>query len=260
MASLQLALRNNDFYLDGQPIRGLAGREGLLGWEILLRMRNADGTLIAPNKFIAEAERYRLTPALDRWVLTSTLEMLADQHELGSNVKLMVNVTPQSIVGDQFLEFLFAQLRETCVPGELLCFELNESAAVVQLEHTERFVRALVDAGCKVALDDFGCGLTSIAHLRKLPVDYLKIDGSLIRRIHDDRLAESIVIAVAQAAKALGIETIAEHVESEAVATRLAEIGVDYGQGFFLGRPRNIDAIIAELVASAPALHARVGG
>lgn len=251
LSGLQHALRNNDFFLDAQAVTGLASGKGIIAWEVLLRMRDPEGTVIAPLKFIAEAERYNLATALDRWVLTSALRTLRQGLDIGADPKLMINVTAQSITGDHYVEFVLAQLADAGVPARMLCFELAESTAVAQLGQAERFVKALVDAGCSVALDDFGRGLTSIAHLRKLSVTYLKLDGGLVRRIGEDQLAESIVAAAAQAGKALGIETIAEHVETETVATRLRELGVDYGQGFFLGRPRSLDAIVAELANPA---------
>jgi len=238
---LQDALRNNDFRLEAQPIVGLRTREGeVVGYELLVRMRNASGELLAPDKFLDAADRYELLPALDRWVMCSAADSLRNQgHSLADlPYCFTVNVSAQSIASGKYSAFALEQLALCGLPAAAFCFEIKEAAAVNHLQAAEQFIRELTRAGCKVALDDFGSGLSSLAHLKRLPVQYLKIDGRFVRRVLEDRVAESIVAGIAKAARTLGVSAIAEHVESAAIADRLRELDVEYGQGFYLGRPQ----------------------
>jgi len=245
---LQEALKGNRFQLDAQPIHGLAVGDQVLGYEMLLRLLNEDGKRVAPEKFMCALERYHLTPALDRWVLRSTLDVLRDNSpQLPPGLTFMINVSAQSVANDDFRGFVLGQLRDSHMHAERCCVEIKESAVGNYLREAEAFVRELTELGCAVALDNFGSGLSSLAHLKTLPVGFLKIDGGFVRRILQDPLAESMVIAVAQAAKALGIKTIAAHVETEPVASRLKDLGVDYGQGYYFARPRALDQVIREL-------------
>jgi diguanylate cyclase (GGDEF)-like protein len=236
--SLQEAFRTNDFRLESQPIVGLRAQPGeVIGQEILIRMRNSAGELIAADKFLAAAERYEMLPALDRWVLCTLLDIVKGSSAEELSRCLTVNVSEQSLASGQYASFAIEQLERAGLPPSTFCFELNESAAVNRLADAEQLIRDLTRAGCKIALDDFGYGLSSLAHLKRLPVQFLKIDGRFVRRILDDRIAESIVSGIARAAKTLGVSVVAEHVESAAVADKLRELDVDYGQGFFFGRP-----------------------
>ena len=248
-ANLQQALKGNNFRLDAQPIHRLTDDGAAVAYEILVRMRNEEGELMAPDKFMAAAHRYHLMPALDRWVLCSTLDALKEKAELlPEGVMFTVNVSSQSLVNDGFREFLLEQLRGAGLRPELLCLEINESAAASQLDKAELFVQEVTALGFSTALDDFGCGLSSLAHLKRLPVQFLKIDGGFIRRILTDELAESMVLAIAQAAKTLGIKTVAEHVEQEAIASKLFELEVDFGQGFYFARPKALGRVLSDLI------------
>jgi diguanylate cyclase (GGDEF)-like protein len=238
-ASLQDALRKNDFRLEAQPIVGLRSRAGeTIGYELLVRMRNPAGELVAPDKFLDAADRYELLPALDRWVLCSAIDTLRSHAALGELKHCYaLNVSAQSLASGKYAAFALEQLAQAGLPPSAFCFEIKEAAAVNHLEQAEQFINALGHAGCKIALDDFGCGLSSLAHLKRLPVQYLKIDGRFVRRVLEDRVAESIVSGIAKAARTLGVHAIAEHVESSVIAGRLDELDVEYGQGFHLGRP-----------------------
>jgi diguanylate cyclase (GGDEF)-like protein len=239
-ASLQDALRKNDFRLEAQPIVGLRSRAGeTVGYELLVRMRNPAGELVAPDKFMDAADRYELMPALDRWVLCTAIEALRTHAALAELTHCYtLNVSAQSLATGKYATFALEQLAQAGLPPSAFCFEIKEAAAVNHLEHAEHFINVLGRAGCKIALDDFGCGLSSLAHLKRLPVQYLKIDGRFVRRVLEDRVAESIVSGIAKAARTLGVHAIAEHVESAVIATRLDELDVEYGQGFHLGRPQ----------------------
>jgi Amt family ammonium transporter len=163
-----------------------------------------------------------------------------------------VNVSAQSLANDNYARFALEQFAQAGLSAAQFCFELKESMAVTHLREAEHFIRELTSAGCKIVLDDFGYGLSSLAHLKRLPVQYLKIDGRFVRRVVDDRIAESIVSGLAKAAQTLGVNTIGEHVESGAFAERLRELGVDFAQGFHFGRPQPF----ADLVRSRSATEA----
>jgi diguanylate cyclase (GGDEF)-like protein len=239
--SLQDALKNNDFRLEAQPIVGLRARAGeVVGYELLVRMRNPVGELIAPDKFLDAADRYELLPALDRWVMCSAIDALRARGPSLADLPycFTVNVSAPSIASGKYSSFALEQITQAGLPAGAFCFEIREAAAVNHLAEAEQFIRELTRAGCKVALDNFGSGLSSLAHLKRLPVQYLKIDGRFVRRMLEDRVAESIVSGIAKAARTLGVSTIGEHVESAAIADRLRELDVEYGQGFYLGRPQ----------------------
>lgn len=239
-ASIQDALKNNDFRLEAQPIIDLRTRSGeTLGHELLVRMRSAAGELLAPDKFLDAADRYNFLPALDRWVFCSAIDVLRSPgFALAEQPCFAVNVSAQSLATGKYAAFVLEQLAAASLSPSWFCFEIKESAAVNNLAAAEPLIRDLSKAGCKLALDDFGCGLSSLAHLKRLPVNYLKIDGRFVRRVTDDRVAESIVSGIAKAARTLGVSVIAEHVESAAIAERLVDLDVEYGQGFHLGRPQ----------------------
>jgi len=235
-ASLQTALKANRFGLEVQPIHRLDG-DDVLGNEVLMRMQDGD-QFVGPEKFLAAAQRYHLMPALDRWVLATALRNLAGPAGALLDLGLVsLNVSAQSFKSTNFREALIEQLAASGLPLESICIELRESSAAHHMREAEALIHALHELGVKVALDDFGRGLSSLAYLRTLKVQYIKIDGELIRRVVIDKLAESMVRAIAHAAQTLEIETIAEHVETAEIFDKLCEIGIAYGQGFHLSRP-----------------------
>ena len=245
--NLQDALKTNDFRLDAQPIVALRGNAaGVVGYELLVRMRSAAGELLAPNKFLAAAERFELMPAIDRWVLCSALETLRGHTPLHGDEAcyVSVNVSSQSVANRGYAGFALEQIAAAGLSPSAFCFEFKEAAAVNHIAAAEILIRELTAAGCKVALDDFGCGLSSLAHLKRLPVHYLKVDGRFVRRVVEDRIAESIVSGIARAARTLGVSTIAEHVETAAMADKLRELAVDFGQGYYFGRPQGLGEIV----------------
>lgn len=261
-ASLRDALLNNEFRLEAQPIVGLRVRPGeIVALELLVRMHSHSGELVAPDKFFDAAERYELLPALDRWVVCTALETLKRLDPDRLSYEFTINVSAQSLARPTFARFALDQVAQAALPPSSFCFEIKESAAVNHLQHTEKLIRELTEAGCKIALDDFGFGLSSLAHLKRLPVQYLKIDGRFVRRILDDRVAESIVSGITKAARTLGVGTIAKHVESAALAEKLHDLDVDLGQGFFLGRPEAFAGLLpaAEGVGPRPAAASRRG-
>lgn len=249
-SDLQEALKSNQFQLDAQPITGLRAQEAHpVGYEVLVRLRNSAGEMLAPDRFLDACGQFGLLPALDRWVLCAAVDVLRPHAQALASSPLFfaLNVSGQSLESRKYSAFVLETLAGAGLPASLFCFELKETAAIANLVGADAFIRDITSAGAKVALDDFGSGLSSLAHLKQLPVSYLKIDGRFVRRIMADRIAESIVSGIARAARTLGVVTIAEHVESAAVADRLRELDVTFGQGFHLGRP----APFAELVEQA---------
>lgn len=254
-ASLKQALLSNEFRLQAQPIVDLYNDDGkVLGYEILVRMRDESGTLVSAEKFIEAAERYELMPAIDKWVLTATLKAIASHAEQLAELPLGIalNVSAQSMRSEEFADFAVAALERSDLPSESFCFEIKESAAASHLAATERFIARITGAGANVSLDDFGAGLSSLAHLKRLKVSHLKIDGGLIRRVLEDIHAESLVRGLARAAQTLGVLTVAEHVESEVLANKLKGMEIDLAQGYYYGHPRPLARAFADVARSAP--------
>ena len=251
---LRDALASNQFELDAQPIVRLGTRGAIAGYELLARLRNAAGELVSPDRFLEACAQYGLLPALDRWVLCAAVEVLRPHAQSIAAAPLFfaVNVSAQSLQSRRYAAFALETLAGVGLPPRLFCFELKEAAAVADLEGADALIRELTSAGAKVALDDFGSGLSSIAHLKQLPVSYLKIDGGFVRRIGTDRIAESIVSGIARAARMLGIGTVAEHVETAGIAERLRELDVTLGQGFHFARPQPFVETVRQIV-SVPA-------
>lgn len=227
------ALRENRLVLHYQPIFRLSDGQ-VAHYEALLRMREPTGELILPNEFISAAERFGLMPPLDHWVAGRAIQALHDHPD----ISIVINLSGRSRVDEYLLDFIEVQLRDQNVCPDRLGFEITETAAVQDLVRAEGWIRRLKALGCRFALDDFGVGFTSFAYLRTLPVDQIKIDGSFIRTIHQDSSSRDIVHAMHSLAHKLGKETVAEFVENESILQVLKEIGITYGQGFYLGKPQ----------------------
>ena len=165
----------------------------------------------------------------------------------GRGMRFSMNISGASIASEDFLEFLEGSIRDSDVPPESLCFELTETSAVSNLARADRLMQRLRTLGCVFALDDFGTGLSSLVYLKSLPVSVLKIDGAFVRDAGTNPRTESMVRAIAQMARTMGMETVAEYVETDDLRTRMAALGVDYGQGFAIGRPVPIDQILGDL-------------
>jgi EAL domain-containing protein (putative c-di-GMP-specific phosphodiesterase class I) len=220
-------------------------------------MRGANGELVAPDKFLGACAEYGLLPALDRWALNAAVEALRPHAQalVDSPLFFALNVSAQSLETRKYAAFALDAITGAGLAPSLFTFELSEAAAVANLPAAEAFIRDMTAAGAKVALDDFGAGLSSLAYLKQLPVSYLKIDGLFVRRMTADRVAESMVSAIARAARTLGLCTIGEHVESAEVAERLRELDVMLGQGYHLGRPMPFGLVLQRLSA-VPLMHA----
>lgn len=250
VGSLHEAIANNRFRLEAQPLLPLAPGRKEHRFELLLRMIDASGDSISPAKFLSAAERYQLAPDIDRWVLQYVLDTLESSasrlQAMGAH--FAINISGQSIGDEEFPGFLERQLRAHDLPPALISFELTETAAVTNIVRAESLMRRLRDLGHEIALDDFGRGLSSLTYLKTLPVSYLKIDGDLVRDVVTSPRSQAMVSAIVQLAKAMGLGTTAECVESEGIRDIIAGLGVDYGQGFSLGRPQPLEQVLRRLL------------
>ncbi len=231
-------IRENRFALAVQEIVPLSPHRLQRHVELLLRYRDKDGQWVAPQEFLPAAERYSLATMIDRWVFVQLAHLLQTQPRLlEQDVIFNVNLSGQSVTNDEFQKFLIQRITDLQLPAQRICFEITETSAITNLSHAKRFIEALRALGCQFALDDFGSGLSTFGYLKGLPVDYIKIDGQFVRDIETDEMDFAIVKSINEVGHVLGKQTIAECVESAAIARRLQSIGVDWAQGFHLGRP-----------------------
>ena len=205
-------------------------------YELLLRLKDRNGNLIAPEEFIPVAERYGVITIVDRWVLEATLNCYEQYFAAGQDL-VSINLSGASINDERFTNFAIDLIKKSQVPGNCLCFEITETAAITQLSYAQKFMAAMKDLGVKFALDDFGSGLSSFSYLKNLPIDYLKIDGSLVKAIPDEEYDRAIVNSINEVAHLMGIKTIAEFVENEQILEHIGKISIDYAQGYITGKP-----------------------
>jgi diguanylate cyclase (GGDEF)-like protein/PAS domain S-box-containing protein len=240
VSKLTRACDDSRFELCYQPIVPIgANRCDREHFELMLRLRDESGSMISPAEFIPAAERYDVMPSIDRWVVRRALDQLV--HRGGSGIKpytIAVNLSGTSLNDERFLEFLIAELGPRELSAGAVCFEITETAAIANLGNVVYFMRELKNRGCLFALDDFGSGLSSFMYLKTLPVDFLKIDGQFIENVTRDPVDRSMVEAISQIGRAMGIHTIAERVESIDVMQELGRLGIGFAQGFHIAAPR----------------------
>jgi EAL domain-containing protein (putative c-di-GMP-specific phosphodiesterase class I) len=234
---LRIALRDNAFVLYQQPIMNLANRT-IGRCEVLLRLRDGDGTMIAPAAFLPAAERFGLMHQIDQWVVWEATRFFAAEQHAGRTVHFAVNLSGSSLSDVGMLAFIEDAIRCTGVDPRALVFEVTESVAIGNIADACRFAKRLSSIGCAFALDDFGAGFSSLYYLKHLPFDYLKIDGEFILKLIGNAADQHIVKAIVQMAVGLGKETIAEFVGDAATVDLLRQYGVNFAQGYHIGRPR----------------------
>lgn len=241
LAIINSALENNKFCLYTQAIVPLNNIEGE-HCEILLRMKNDNGAMIAPGSFLPAAERYQLSPRIDKFVVRNTFDYFT-QHTERLNLLSMcaINLSGLSLNSPNILDFIEKQFKRTGMPTDKVCFEITETAAIANLSIATEFIMRLKTMGCKFSLDDFGCGLSSFAYLKNLPVDFLKIDGFFVKDIEHDQVDFAMVKSINDIGHVMGKKTIAEFVESEPVLQAIQALNVDYAQGFHMGKPKPLD-------------------
>jgi diguanylate cyclase (GGDEF)-like protein len=232
---IQDAMRHDRFVLHAQPILDLRTNT-VDRYEVLLRMIGHDGELIMPGEFLPAAERSGLIGQVDQWVIAEACRMLAEHQHAGNQIHLEVNLSGASMGDPTILKLIERELRQLPDPGGLT-IEVTETAAITDIDRARSFAEHLEGIGCEFALDDFGAGFGSFYYLKHLPFDYLKIDGTFIRELVTDRADEVLVKSLVQIARELGKRTIAEFVEDEPTLVKLRALGVDYAQGYHIGRP-----------------------
>lgn len=234
------ALKHNLFVLYRQPLIDMTTRR-VSAWEFLIRMKDDDGQLIMPGEFLPTAERTGLIVELDRWVMRNVFHLLAHWPELRDDTAAVhINLSRKTLSDEGLLEFVQAEVEKTNIDPARIVFELTETAAIDDLDRAIQFMEAMQEMGFRFALDDFGVGFSAFGALRRLPVDYLKIDGSFVRDFRYDRVNQHLVQAVIDVARGLGKHTVAEFIPDEETLQLLREAGADYGQGYYIGRPEAV--------------------
>ncbi|MDH5469768.1 MAG: EAL domain-containing protein [Gammaproteobacteria bacterium] len=233
VSRLTRAIEENQFELFYQPISPCARRSNITrSIEVLLRMIDDDGTIIMPGAFMPAAEKYNLAANIDRWVITNTMEWIAGHTgEENRPLTVSVNISGQTVSSADMLRFIMDKTEETGVSAENIVFEITETTAIANITAATSFMLTLRGCGFRFSLDDFGSGLSSFAYLKKLPVDYLKIDGAFVRDLLSDPVDYAMVRSINELGQLLGKETIAQSVETLDIADELRSIGVDYVQG-----------------------------
>ncbi len=239
VSRINQGLEKNQFVLFRQKIEcNIHSNAPETHYEILLRMLDDNGAIVLPGAFIPAAERYNLMPKIDRWVIKTALTWLKNNLSTLSNTGMYsINLSGCSIGDPNFFNFITDQLNQTNIPPHKVCFEITETATIVNLTQATQFIRSLKKIGCRFALDDFGSGMSSFLYLKNLPVDFLKIDGGFIKDITHDAMDYALVKSINDIGHVMGMKTIAECVENESVHNKLKEIGVDFVQGFHMGKP-----------------------
>lgn len=244
------ALNDNRLVLYVQPIVTASSNQ-LYSYEVLVRLRGKDGQLFPPGAFLPSAERYNLSEKIDKWVIEHTFAWL-DQHqpELPFLKQFAINLSGASLSHPEMLVYISSKLAKASFHPAMIKFEITETAAIGNLRNANSFIKELSEVGCQFSLDDFGSGLSSFAYLKNLPVQSIKIDGMFVKDMNTDPLDFEMVKSINDIGHVMGLETIAEFVEDEKTWHKLQSIGVDYGQGYYLGSPEPIDTILGKTTVS----------
>jgi diguanylate cyclase (GGDEF)-like protein len=249
VGELRAALKADRLLLFAQRITPLRNLSLPGGYELLLRLKSEDGSLVAPGPLIVAAQRYQLLPSVDRWVIQRALQMLAPYRGMlkSRGLSMSINVSGQSIGDETFVHHLREQLKAANLPRDCVTIEITEQAAVTNIARANGMIQQLTALGCRFALDDFGTGSNSLTTLKNLQISRVKIDGSFVRDILTDRNSLSTVRAIVELAKGLSMDTVAEYVETEAIAKEVRRLGVDYAQGYAFGKPEPLDSLLESL-------------
>ncbi|MEL6301059.1 MAG: EAL domain-containing protein [Pseudomonadota bacterium] len=245
-ARINTALEENRFELFRQTILPLQEADQGAHFELLLRMRDENGALVSPELFISAAERYGITPNIDRWVIRNALRWLVSEADERARLSLCsINLSGQSLGDEKFLPFVIEQFQTSGITPEKICFEITETAAIQSYAQANRFINSLKELGCQFALDDFGTGLSSFGYLKHFPVDYLKIDGSFVKEILHDPIDREMVRSINEIGHLTGKKTIAEFAENPEIINMLRGMGIDYAQGYGVSEPQKLLQAIA---------------
>ncbi len=248
------AIENSRLALMGQRLLPLKNGRVQHYFEVLVRIVDEDGQHVPPTEFLPAAERYQLMEELDRWVVANTLQLIAGAgRRLDRDMaRFAINLSGQSLGSDSFLPFVQSAIERSGVAPGLIAFEITESVAVAKMQQAQAFMHALKKIGCRFSLDDFGTGLSSFAYLKLFPVDTLKIDGGFVRDVTTNVVSQSVVAAIAEVARVMQLETVAEYVQDQAALELLRSLNISYAQGFVVGGAEPLQAQLAA-IAEVPA-------
>ncbi len=249
ISKLTKALEEQQFELFFQPIEPLEDNLiQLKKCELLIRMKDGENGHIPPNEFLPSAERYKLMPAIDRWVINNAFfnhKLLSDKvGKENNNYMFSVNLSPDFLAEEDSLDFIIFKFEEYEIEPEKICFEITETTAIGNMQAATDFIHKLKDIGCLFSLDDFGSGFSSFNYLKNLPVDFLKIDGIFVKDMDEDSVNRAMVEAINSLGQVIGLKTIAEFVRNADIIEELRKIGVDYIQGYEIGKPEPISGLI----------------
>jgi diguanylate cyclase (GGDEF)-like protein/PAS domain S-box-containing protein len=240
-ARINNALEEGRFELFRQTILPLQKADSGAHYELLLRMRDEAGKIVSPDNFMTAAERYGITPNIDRWVIENAFRWLVSEADERARLTMCsINLSGQSLGDDKFLPYVIDQFHRSGLDASKICFEITETAAIASFSQANRFIQALKELGCKFALDDFGTGLSSFGYLKHFPVDYLKIDGSFVKEILHDPIDREMVRSINEIGHLTGKQTIAEFAENQEIINMLQSLGVDYAQGYGVSQPQRV--------------------
>jgi diguanylate cyclase (GGDEF)-like protein/PAS domain S-box-containing protein len=245
ISRINAALDNEGFELFYQTIKPLSPENGGGDhFEILIRMRDKEEGWIAPGFFLPAAERFNLAIKIDQWVINKTFSWLAEHpRHLEQLALCSINLSGISLSDEHLSEYIVSKLNEYSVPPEKICFEITETAAISNLSHASTFINYLRKHGCLFALDDFGSGMSSYAYLKRLPVDFLKVDGLFVKDMLNDPIDHAMVKSINEIGHVFGLKTIAEFVENEDIENILREIGLDFVQGYGIAKPERLEEL-----------------
>ena len=244
VSGIMEGLTDDRFCLYAQPIVSIDDTDDYAHYEVLIRYRSPDGSIITPGEFLPPAERYNLIERIDCWVVSSVIRWLEENASVDHKIMFSINLSGRSIGSKTFHNFLRDTLIASNIDMSCLCFEITETAVVDNVERSVEFINSIKQLGVRFSLDDFGSGLSSFSYLKQFPVDYLKIDGEFVRDIIEDDKSYVFVRSMTEVGHCLDMKVIAEFVESDTMFHKLREANVDYVQGYAIGRPVPIDNLI----------------
>jgi len=251
IGSVRDALRHNRIVVFAQPITPLINRSLPVTYELLVRIIDTKGNLVEAADFMSAATRYQILPEIDRAVCERAFEQLSKSAPAAGPLRVSINLSGPTLSDPEFLEWLLSAMARYGIDGTSLVFEITEAAAAANLAQVQQFIRRLTSHGVRFALDDFGTGVSSLAYLKNLEISTIKLDGSYVRDVLTNTRSQALVRAIVQLADAMGITTVAEFVESNGVRDRLAALGIQFGQGYALGRPGPLHDVLAAVAERA---------
>jgi len=252
IGAVREALRNKRIVVFAQPITPLINHSLPVTYELLVRIIDGKGNLVEAADFMSACTRYQILPEIDRAVCERAFEQLSQNRSSSGPLRVSINLSGPTLSDPDFLEWLVSAMAKYGIDGTSLAFEITEAAAAANLAHVQQFIRRMTSHGVRFALDDFGTGVSSLAYLKNLEISTIKLDGSYVRDVLTNTRSQALVRAIVQLADAMGITTVAEFVESNGVRDRLAALGIQFGQGYALGRPGPLDDVLAAVANRAP--------